>query len=234
MSNDGWEYSEEGDLDPDLTDEAGYREWQQPDRRWAGSLFRIVTTLLLIALIGSVLVSVLSGRRSSSPPEQVPNPGGRLTRPAPTAFPELRPGQAEELMADYNKPLPQATPETQEFWDGLKRAELRIQQCQDCQQHYFYPRPFCPHCHSTNVEWVTASGKGTLETFVINHRAMGGFADEVPYVIAVVTLEEGPRMMTNLVNIEADPEHVAADMAVEIVYDAVTDEVTLPKFQPAS
>ncbi|MEE8337352.1 MAG: Zn-ribbon domain-containing OB-fold protein [Dehalococcoidia bacterium] len=137
-------------------------------------------------------------------------------------------------MADYNKPLPAATPETQEFWDGLKREELRIQQCQDCNQHYFYPRSFCPHCHSRNVEWTTASGKGTVETFVINHRAFGPFAEETPYVIAVITLEEGPRMMTNLVNVEPDPEHVTVDMAVEIVYDAVTDEVTLPKFQPAS
>jgi uncharacterized OB-fold protein len=137
-------------------------------------------------------------------------------------------------MADYNKPLPQATPETQEFWDGLKRGELRIQQCQDCNEHYFYPRSFCPHCHSRNVEWTTASGKGTVETFVINQRAYGGFENETPYVIAVISLEEGPRLMTNLVNVEPDPEHVSVDMPVEIVYDAVTDEVTLPKFQPAS
>jgi hypothetical protein len=137
-------------------------------------------------------------------------------------------------MADYNKPLPQATPETQEFWDGLKRGELRIQQCQDCDEHYFYPRSFCPHCHSRNVEWTTVSGKGTVETFVINHRAFGVFEDSTPYVIAVISLEEGPRLMTNLVNVDPDPEHVTVDMPVEIVYDAVTDDVTLPKFQPAS
>ncbi|MDP6606458.1 MAG: Zn-ribbon domain-containing OB-fold protein [Dehalococcoidia bacterium] len=137
-------------------------------------------------------------------------------------------------MADYNKPLPMPTPETQEFWDGLKREELRIQQCQDCNQHYFYPRSFCPHCHSTNVEWTTVSGKGTVETFVINHRAMGGWAEEVPYVVAVVSLEEGPRMLTNIINIEPDPEHVQVDMPVEIVYDAVTDEITLAKFQPVT
>ncbi len=133
----------------------------------------------------------------------------------------------------YNKPLPRPTPETQEFWDGLKRHELRIQQCRDCRRHYFYPRPFCPRCHSQNVEWTTVSGRGTLETFVINHRPMRGFEDETPYVIAVVTLDEGPRMMTNLINVEPDPEHVQTDMAVEIVYDDVTDEVTLAKFQPA-
>lgn len=133
----------------------------------------------------------------------------------------------------YKKPLPEASPETEEFWAGLKRHELRIQQCQDCQKHYFYPRFFCPHCHSTNVEWTTVSGKGRLETFAINHRGPPAFMEDGPYVIAIVELDEGPRMMTNLINVEPDPEHVKADMAVEIVYDDVTDEVTLPKFQPA-
>ncbi len=134
----------------------------------------------------------------------------------------------------YEKALPQPTPETQEFWDGLKRHELRVQQCQDCNQHYLYPRPFCPSCWSRNVEWTTVSGTGKLETYVINHRPARGFQDEAPYVIAVVTLDEGPRLMTNLVNVEAEPEQLPADMPVEIVYDDVTDEITLPKFQPVA
>ncbi len=135
----------------------------------------------------------------------------------------------------YEKPLPQATPETQEFWDGLKQHELRIQQCQECNEYYFYPRPFCPKqgCHSRNVEWKTVSGKGKLHTYVINHRGPPAFADDSPYVIAVVELDEGGRMMTNLVNVDADPEQLPADLPVEIVFDDVTDEVTLPKFQPA-
>ena len=134
----------------------------------------------------------------------------------------------------YEKALPQPTPETQEYWDGLKRHELRVQQCQDCQQHYLYPRPFCPNCWSRDVEWTTVSGTGTLETYVINHRPARGFQDEAPYVIAVVTLDEGPRLMTNLVNVAAEPEQLPVDMAVEIVYDDVTDEITLPKFQPVA
>jgi hypothetical protein len=136
----------------------------------------------------------------------------------------------------YAKALPQATPETQEFWDGLKRHELRIQRCQDCNQFYFFPRPFCPHagCRSSNVEWETVSGKGKLHTYVISHRGFGPWGEDVPYVIAVVELDEGPRMMTNLVNVEPEPEKLPPDMALEIVYDDVTDEVTLPKFQPAS
>ena len=84
------------------------------------------------------------------------------------------------------------------------------------------------------MEWTTVSGTGTLETYVINHRPARGFQDEAPYVIAVVTLDEGPRLMTNLVNVAAEPEQLPVDMAVEIVYDDVTDEITLPKFQPVA
>jgi len=135
----------------------------------------------------------------------------------------------------YDKPLPQATPETQEFWDGLKRHELRIQRCNDCDQFYFYPRPFCPQpgCRSQNVEWQTVSGKAKLHTYVISHRGFGPWADDVPYVIAVVELDEGPRMMSNIINVEPTPENLPADLLLEIVYDDVTDEVTLAKFQPA-
>ncbi len=136
----------------------------------------------------------------------------------------------------YNKALPQATPETQEFWDGLKRHELRIQKCVDCDKFYFFPRPFCPleGCSSSNVTWETVSGKGKLHTYVISHRGFGPWAEDTPYVIAVVELDEGPRMMTNIVNVEPEPENLPADMPVEIVYADVTDEVTLPHFQPAN
>jgi uncharacterized OB-fold protein len=134
----------------------------------------------------------------------------------------------------YNKPLPEPTPETKEFWDSLKQHSIRIQRCQDCRDFYFYPRPFCPNCYSSNVAWENVSGKGKLETYVINHRPAPGFQDDAPYVIAVVTLDEGPRMMTNLVNVEPEPEHLPVDLPLEIVYDDVTDEITLPKFQPAS
>lgn len=137
-------------------------------------------------------------------------------------------------MADYKKPLPVPTPETRRYWEGTKRHELWIMRCNDCEQPYFYPRSICPHCFSRNTDWMQASGRGKLETFVINHRAPRGFENEVPYVIAVVTLEEGPRMMTNLVDIEADPAKIKCDMPLEVVYDDVTDEITLPKFRPAA
>lgn len=130
--------------------------------------------------------------------------------------------------------LPQPTPETQPFWDATKRHELWIQQCQDCQKHYFYPRPYCPHCLSANTQWVRASGRGRLHTFSINHRPAPGFEEVAPYIIAVVELAEGPRMMTNLVGVDPDPAKLSKDMPVEVVFQDVTAEITLPLFRPVT
>jgi uncharacterized OB-fold protein len=128
---------------------------------------------------------------------------------------------------------PEATPETREFWEGAKRHELRIQRCLDCKRAYFYPRPFCPHCASRNVEWFTASGKGTLYSYVIVHRGPPGFQDWLPYVIAVVQLQEGPRMMSNVINVEPAPEHLPPDLPLEVTWEQQSDDITLPLFQPA-
>ena len=129
-------------------------------------------------------------------------------------------------------PLPQPTPESKPFFDALKQRRLLIQRCRECGYAYYYPRPFCPTCLSVSVEWEEASGKGKLYSFVINHRAAPGFV--APYVIAVVELDEGPRMMTNLVEVEPDPEMVRCEMRVEIVFDDVDGDFTLPRFRPVS
>ena len=129
--------------------------------------------------------------------------------------------------------IPEATPETQEFWDGAKRGELRIQRCRACGRAYFFPRPFCPHCSSHDVEWFTASGRGTLHTYVINHRPAHGFQDWVPYVIAIVQLEEGPRMMTNIIDVEPTPEALPIDLPLEVTWEQQNDDITLPMFRPA-
>jgi uncharacterized OB-fold protein len=131
------------------------------------------------------------------------------------------------------KPLPSPTPDTLPFWEGLKRHELRIQRCRDCGRPYFYPRPFCPRCFSEDVEWFTASGRASLHTYQIIHRGPPSFAREAPYVLAVVELEEGPRMMTNLVDVEPQPANLPVDMPLEIAYEDVNDTVTLAKFRPA-
>lgn len=131
-----------------------------------------------------------------------------------------------------DKPVPVPTPETQPFWDGCAAGELRIQRCTDCGKPYFYPRPVCPDCGSANVEWFTASGRATLYSYVINHRAAPGFADDGPYAIAVVQLEEGPRMMSNIRGLPATPEALVLDMPLQVTFEA-RGNVSLPQFEPA-
>jgi len=134
-------------------------------------------------------------------------------------------------MADRSKlPLPEPTPETKHFWEGTKKQELRLQRCDDCGHAYFPPRPFCPKCASLSVEVFTASGKGTLYSYVINQRPHPAF--DGPYSIAVVTLDEGPRMMTNIINCEQTPAALQLDMAVEVTFEKMSDEISLPYFQP--
>ena len=130
------------------------------------------------------------------------------------------------------RPLPQSTPETKEFWEGTQRGELRIQRCRSCGNAYFYPRPFCPNCSSKDVEWFTASGRAKLYSYVINHRPAHGFDDIVPYVIAVVQLEEGPRMMTNVIGVEPAPANLPIDLPLEVTFEKQSDDITLPLFKP--
>lgn len=130
------------------------------------------------------------------------------------------------------RPLPQPSPVSRPFWEGLHRGELRLQKCRDCNRYVFYPRPHCPHCMSTALEWVSVSGRGRVYSFTIVRRAMiPAYQGDVPYVFAIVELEEGPRLTTNIVN--CDPETVRVDMPVKATYDKVTSEITLLKFEPA-
>ena len=134
-------------------------------------------------------------------------------------------------MPDYAKPLPYMHRETQSFWDGTKKHELWIQRCKDCQKFYFYPRSFCPHCLSDQTEWTRVSGRGKIYSFTVSNRpASPAFKEDTPYNIALVELEEGVRMMSNIV--ECKNEDLRIDMPVEVVFDDVTPEITLPKFRP--
>ena len=137
-------------------------------------------------------------------------------------------------MAEYRKPIPQPTPETQDFWDGAKAGHLRLQRCTACSHTYFPPRNFCPNCASRAVESFTASGKGRLYSYVINHRPARGFEEEAPYAIAVVELNEGPRMMTNLVGVEQTPEALPLDLPLEVTFEEISETISLPKFKPAA
>ncbi len=126
--------------------------------------------------------------------------------------------------------LPTPTPETQDFWDGTLAGEIRLQRCSVCDHTYFPPRPFCPSCTSRHVQVFAASGRGTLYSYVINQRSMPGY--EAPYSIAVVELEEGPRMMTNIVGCDQTPEALQLDMAVEVTFERCSEEIALPLFTP--
>lgn len=130
------------------------------------------------------------------------------------------------------RPLPQPTPETEHFWAGTRVGELRLQRCQDCGTAYFPPRPFCPECSSRHVSVFVASGRGTLESYVINHRPHPAWSE--PYAIALVKLEEGPRMMSNIVECPQTPEALILDMPLEVVWLRQTDQITLPLFRPVA
>jgi uncharacterized protein len=128
------------------------------------------------------------------------------------------------------KPTPVPTPETQPYWDGAASGELRIQRCRDCGRAYFYPRAVCPHCGSTNVEWFAASGSATLHSYIINERATSGY--DPPFVIAIVELEEGPRMLTNIIDVEPTPNALVLDMPLTVRFEQRAD-MWLPMFAPA-
>lgn len=132
----------------------------------------------------------------------------------------------------YRKPLPDLSfEEGKEFWTYTKKHELRIPRCVDCGTYRWRPRPMCANCYSMNTEWVRTSGKGTLYTWTVVHHPMGeAWVSEVPYAVAVVTLDEGVRLVSNI--LDCPPEELRAGMPLEVVFEDVTDEITLPKFRP--
>ena len=136
-------------------------------------------------------------------------------------------------MADYTKPLPVITQDSEPYWSAAKAHEFRMQRCTDCGKFRFPPTHACWYCLSTNTEWAELSGRGTVWSFTVMHQPYyKGFTDELPYAVLVVELEEGPRLMANLVDIDEERTGLTCDMPLEIVFDDVTPEVTLPRFRP--
>jgi uncharacterized OB-fold protein len=132
-------------------------------------------------------------------------------------------------------PAPSPQPESDFYWEKCKKGELWLRHCQACDSSYFYPRDICPECFSRDTDWVQSSGRGTVHTFAIVHRGpTPPFRDRSPYVPAVVELEEGARMPTNLVEVDPDPAVIKVGMAVEVVFEPLSDSISLPKFRPAS
>ena len=135
------------------------------------------------------------------------------------------------MAAPGHKPVPVPTRETKPYWDACKKHELHIQQCAACSHHQFYPRLYCTKCMSDQVAWVKASGRAKILSCTIVYRPVTqAFAPDVPYVVALVTLDEGPQMMTNIVG--CDPEKVYIGMPVQVTFEDWTEEISVPKFKP--
>jgi hypothetical protein len=130
-------------------------------------------------------------------------------------------------MVRFDLPTPEG--DTIEFWDAAKDERLLIKHCTSCDRFSYYPRPFCPHCWSEQVEWHEASGEGTLYTWsVIYNNDQPIFRDRVPYVAAIVDLAEGPRMVTNV--IDCPFEELSIGMPLKVTYMPISDDYTIPVF----
>ena len=128
----------------------------------------------------------------------------------------------------YNKPLPKLDTLNKPFWAGAKDGTFLLQHCPACGDTRFPPGPLCPKCLSGDQTWIEASGKGTLESWIDMHRAYwDGFKDDLPYRVCLVRLEEGPVVVSNLVD---KTDNLRMGAPVKVVFDAVTDAVTLPRF----
>jgi uncharacterized protein len=130
----------------------------------------------------------------------------------------------------YEKPLPYIHSETGDYWEGTRRHELLVRRCRSCGKHHFYPRDFCPSCFSYDIEWTQTKGRGIVYSFTICHRPAPGFEKDVPYNLAIIELDEGVRMMSTIV--DCAPDEIRIGMAVKVIFDDVTPQVTLPKFTP--
>jgi uncharacterized OB-fold protein len=134
-------------------------------------------------------------------------------------------------MAAIGKPVPAITPELAEFFKGAREGVLMVQKCQDCGALRFPAYEICSNCLSTRSSWVPVSGRGEVYSFNIMYQVYHpAFAGEVPYAVVVIKLEEGPKFVSNLVGIK--PHEIRCGMPVEVVFEKLTDEVTLPRFRP--
>jgi uncharacterized OB-fold protein len=132
----------------------------------------------------------------------------------------------------YEKPLPVKTEENAPYWDSARAHALELQCCGNCGRFRYPVAPFCPHCLSEEATWKPVSGKATVYSFIIVHQRYDpSFAEDLPYNVTVVELEEGPRLVTNLVGIAND--QIRVGMPLTITYEDITEEYTLPKFRPA-
>jgi hypothetical protein len=134
-------------------------------------------------------------------------------------------------MAEPARPLPLVTPETEPWWEATRAGRLLVQRCEACGHHQHYPRALCTRCHATRLGFVEASGRGTVYSFTVIHRAPAP-AFTPPYVVALVRLAEGPVLLTHVVG--CPPEAVRCDQPVRLAWEDLPDGRRLPVFTPAA
>lgn len=131
----------------------------------------------------------------------------------------------------YEKPVPEPSLDSRPYWEGLEQQKLMLQQCAGCGRTRHYPRPMCDACYSTEVRWITASGRGTVYSWTVTHQPFNpGFRDELPMVLATVDLEEGVRMLAHLR--EVAPEQVRIGLPVKVEFERAREGLTLPYLRP--
>lgn len=129
------------------------------------------------------------------------------------------------------RPLPEVTPESRPFWEGASEGSFKIQECNDCGFTYYYPRAQCPECWSENVVWKEAKGTGEIYTYSIAQDMNGWSSEFLPLILAYVELEEGPRVMSNIV--DADPDQIGVGDPVEVTFVETNDgDIAIPVFKP--
>lgn len=130
---------------------------------------------------------------------------------------------------EYMKPLPEPSPDTKPFWDGLNEGKLLLQTCSDCGKARHYPRPVCPHCYSMQYRWVPASGRGKVHSWTVAHHPFHpGFRPDLPYALVTVDLEEGVRMNAQLR--DADVSRLKIGTPVRLAFELAAKDLTLPVF----
>ena len=128
------------------------------------------------------------------------------------------------------KPLPVITEENRPFWEGCKRGVLLLQYCEACGRYQFYPRLYCMQCGASTLHWEQASGRGVIYSYtIISQDKSPEFGYDTPYNVAIIELEEGPRLMSNIV--DATPADLRVELPVTVVFDAISDTISLPRFR---
>jgi uncharacterized OB-fold protein len=159
-------------------------------------------------------------RRPATPRSQISGQHGELSK-----------GYHQMMLDVTTKPRPVPTAVSQPYWDGLREHRLLMQRCATCQQLQFYPRSGCRHCGGTDLSWEQVSGTGRIYSYTIIHRApFEAFAADVPYVYAIIQLDEGPRVVATVET--SDHDSLTVDTPVTAIFDDGDDGITLLRFRP--